>query len=131
MMCGWMSITLDMDRPPDEKGLGELVRLVRRFRSSNHIDIINKPHPEEPTEGRRLEGCPQATAGEAAILRAARKSALLRMRSVCLSSMRSIRLVSWNRSSKAFRDPQRPLQASSASGSDFVAGHRSASPRLT
>src|SRR5439155_4740720 len=86
--------------------------VVLRFRCSNHIDtsinlVLRSAHlilrRACPTWGARLEGlrASRRTATSetepAAILRYG-ASRLLRMRSVGLSSIRPIRLVSWNRS---------------------------------
>jgi hypothetical protein len=43
--------------------------LVQRFRSSCHIGILSGPHPEEHRAAMRLEGWPQATVEQDAILR--------------------------------------------------------------
>ena len=89
--------------------------LVLRFRGSNHIDasinlVLRSAHVilrrACPTWGARLEGlrASRRTATSetepAAILRDG-ASRLLRMRSVGLSSIRPIRLASWNRSTEA------------------------------
>ncbi len=55
--------------------------LVQRFLGPNHIGILPDLILRSVAQAMRLEGWPRATAVQAAILRDARKSALLRMRS--------------------------------------------------
>src|SRR5258708_17413143 len=61
--------------------------LVECVRSSNHIDVIHQPRPEEPTAGRRLEGRPRARPCQWPSFETPCCARLLRMRSVGSNSI--------------------------------------------
>jgi hypothetical protein len=64
---------------------------------------INQPRPEGARSCARLEGRPQATPSQRPSFETALR-ACSRMRSVGLSSIRPIRLVSWNRSTRSLSE---------------------------
>src|ERR1700738_4857788 len=91
-------------RPERESGLHSLA-LVLRFRASNHIDaslnlVLRSAEAQTSLRSLRKLDCGARVSkdGHKRDRASGHSSSLLRMRSVGLSSIHSIRLVSWNRS---------------------------------